>query len=59
MLASRCVSVICFFLRNLMNLSPNHAEMTREKMRASSDRNEMYPHMWEPLMPYCSKNRKR
>jgi hypothetical protein len=59
MLASRCVSVICLLLRYLMNFSPNHAEITSERIRASSERNEMYPHMWAPLMPYCSRKRKR
>ena len=33
--ASRCFSVICFLRRYLMNRSPNQAEMTSEKMRAS------------------------
>ena len=34
MLASRCVSVICLRFRNLMNFSPNHAEMTNDKIKA-------------------------
>ena len=59
MLASRCVSVICLVLRYLINFSPNQVEMTSDRMSASSARKEMYPHMPEPLMPNCSKNRKR
>ena len=57
--ASRCVSVICLLLRYLMNRSPNHVEMTSERMSASNARKEMYPHMPDPLMPNCSKNLKR
>ena len=34
-LASRWVSVICLLLRYLMNLSPNQAEITNEKISAS------------------------
>ena len=33
--ASRWVSVICFRFKNLMNLSPNHAEIINEKISAN------------------------
>ena len=58
-LASRCVSVICLPLRYLMNFSPNHADMISDSINASNERNDMYPHMWEPGMPNCSRNRNR
>jgi hypothetical protein len=41
MLASRCTSEILRRFMNLMNRSPNHAEMMSERMSASSDLNEM------------------
>ena len=59
MLASRCTSVICFRLRYLINFSPNHADITNDNIMANSALNEMYPQMWAPDMPNCSKKRKR
>lgn len=40
-LASRCVSVICLLFKNLMNFSPNQAEIMSDRMRANSARKEM------------------
>ena len=39
--ASRCTSEIFRRCIYLMNFSPNHAEMTSERMRVNSDRNEI------------------
>ena len=52
--ASRCVSVICLLFRYFMNFSPNHAEITKERMSANKARKEMYPHILDPEIPYCS-----
>ena len=59
MVSSRCVSEMFLRFMNLMNLSPNQADMISASISASSARNEMYPHTWEPGIPNCSKNLKR
>ena len=58
MLASRCVSVICLLFKNLINFSPIHAEIISDRISANNERNEMYPHICDPEIPYCSKKRK-
>ena len=59
MLRSRAVSeILCRFMY-LMKRSPNHAEISSERISVSNERNEMYIHMREPGMSYCSKKRNR
>ena len=58
MLASRAVSEMLRRFIHLMKYSPNHAEMTSDKISASRARNEMYDQMCAPGMLYCSKKRK-
>ena len=41
MLASRCVSVICFRFNRLMNLSPQILEMSNARMMAINERNDV------------------
>ena len=57
--ASRCVSLMWWRFIQRMKYSPNHAEMTRARMSARSERKEMYDHMAEPGTPNCSRKRKR
>ena len=40
-LASRCVSVICFFLSRLMNLSPHILDISNARITAIKARNEV------------------
>ena len=57
--ASRAVSVMRLRFMYLMKRSPNHAEMSRERMRVSNERNEMYDQICAPGISYCSRNLKR
>ena len=54
--ASRCVSEMFLRFMYLMNRSPNHAEMTSERINVSNARNEMYCQRWEPGTLNWSKN---
>ena len=58
MFGSRAVSLMLRRFIHLMKYSPNHADMSSDKMSASSERNEMYDQMCAPGMSYCSRNRK-
>ena len=54
MLASRCVSVICFRFSRLINRSPQMLEMSNARMIAIKARNDVYPNIPAPGMSYLS-----
>ena len=53
--ASRCVSVICFFLSKLIKYSPKMAEISNDRMIAMSERNDTYPNIRAPGKSNCSR----
>jgi len=55
MLASRCVSVICFLFKSLIKYSPKMAEISKANITAISDRNDTYPMIRAPDTSHCSK----
>ena len=54
-LASRCVSLMFRRFIHLMKYSPNQAEITKARISANSERNEMYDHIPVPGRPNCSR----